>query len=270
LGLEGRPSGALGLLVAIAVAAPAAEDWRRGEEIEAFLRNARVLETKTIPVGISLPRQATLSDGEHTARGVWKTINEFRSLQRFEDGTAEIGFRDSYKHEIAAYELDKLLNLGLVPPTVERRYERKSGSMQLWMEDCITEAERMERGLKPPDLTEWNRMMFNVRLFRQLTYDTDFKNIRNLLVDDDFRLYAVDFSRAFRNHAALLAEGDLKKFSASLLERLESLNEPLLREKLGRWLTKAQIKALLARRDRILGVAEERVAKYGEEAVLLP
>jgi hypothetical protein len=223
-----------------------------------------------MPVGITHPRRATLSDGEHTTHAVWKTINEFRPLQRFENGTAEVGFRDSYKHEIAAYELDKLLDLGLVPPTVERKYERKPGSMQLWMEDCITEAERIERGLKPPDRIEWNRMMFNVRLFRQLTYDTDFKNIRNLLVDDDFRLHAVDFSRAFRNHVDLLAEGDLTKFSASLLVRLESLNEPLLRQKLGRWLTKPQIRALLARRDRILRVAAERIEKHGEETVLLP
>jgi hypothetical protein len=269
-GLEGRSSGALGFLVALAVAAPAAEDWYRGEEVEAFLREARVLKTRTIPEGISRPRQAILSDGERTARAAWKTINEFRSVQRFEDGTSEVGFGDSYKHEIAAYELDKLLNLGLVPPTVERRYERKRGSMQLWMEDCISEAERMERGLKPPNLTEWNRTMFDVRLFRQLTYDTDFKNIRNLLVDGDFRLYAIDFSRAFRNHNTLLAEGDLTKFSASLLVRLKSLNEPLLRQKLGRWLTKPQIRALVARRDRILRVAAERIEKHGEETVLLP
>jgi peptide subunit release factor 1 (eRF1) len=270
LGLEGKSSGAFGLLVALAVAVPAAEDWLHGQELEAFLQKARVLETKTIPVGVSQPRQATLSDGDRTIRAVWKTINEFRPLQRFEDGTVEIGFRDSFKHEIAAYELDKLLKLGLVPPTVERRYERERGSMQLWMEDCITEAERIERGLKAPDMSEWNRMMFNVRLFRQLTYDTDFNNVRNLLVDEDFRLYAVDFSRAFRNHGALRAEGDLTKFSALLLKRLESLNEPLLREKLGRWLTKAQIRALLERRDRILTVAAQRIAKYGEEAVLLP
>jgi len=33
------------------------------------------------------------------------------------DGTFEANFSDSYKFEFAAYELDKLLGLGLVPPS---------------------------------------------------------------------------------------------------------------------------------------------------------
>ena len=33
------------------------------------------------------------------------------------------GFRESYKAEIAAYELDKLLKMDMVPPSVERQLE---------------------------------------------------------------------------------------------------------------------------------------------------
>ena len=35
--------------------------------------------------------------------------------------------KDHYKNEIAAYELDKLLGLGMVPPTVERKIGREWG-----------------------------------------------------------------------------------------------------------------------------------------------
>ncbi|MBI4521470.1 MAG: hypothetical protein HY701_11580 [Gemmatimonadetes bacterium] len=42
------------------------------------------------------------------------------------------GFWESYKSEIAAYRLDRLLELDMVPPTVERRYNRESVSVQLW------------------------------------------------------------------------------------------------------------------------------------------
>ena len=33
------------------------------------------------------------------------------------------GFRENYKTEIAAYELDKLLKMDMVPPSVERQIQ---------------------------------------------------------------------------------------------------------------------------------------------------
>ena len=41
------------------------------------------------------------------------------------DRGLELEFQDSWKTEIAAYELDKLLGLGMVPATVERSYARQ-------------------------------------------------------------------------------------------------------------------------------------------------
>ncbi len=98
-----------------------------GEEAENFLKIARVLKMKSIPVGVTLPQQATVTDGVRTARAVWKTIDEHSAVKHFDGGGFELGFSDSYKHEIAAYELDKLLGLRLVPPTVERRIRDKWG-----------------------------------------------------------------------------------------------------------------------------------------------
>lgn len=243
----------------------------QGPESEAYLTRARVIDMKPLPVGVSNPKQAALTDGTTTARAVWKTIDVYRPVQYFRDGgPPEIGFSDSYKHEIAAYELDKLLGLGLVPVTVERRIHGEKGSLQLWIEETITEADRLERELQPPDLEQWNRQMFNVRLFHQLSYNTDFNNVRNLLVDKEFRIYAIDHSRAFRVGEELLAEADLKRFSRSALARLRELDEPILKEKLGRWLTRKARKALLERRDRIVERADRLVAERGEEAVLYP
>ena len=112
--------------------------------------------------------------------------------------------------------------------------------------------------------------MYKVRLLHQLTYNTDFNNIRNILVDPDCRIYAIDNSRAFRVHHKLLAERDLKRFSRLVLERLSGLRRELLRERLGQWLTDAQIEALLKRRDLILARAERLIAEQGEKAVLYP
>ena len=42
------------------------------------------------------------------------------------------GFYESYKSEIAAYKLDRILQLDMVPPTVERNVGGNLVSVQLW------------------------------------------------------------------------------------------------------------------------------------------
>ena len=39
--------------------------------------------------------------------------------------------------EIAAYELDKLLKMDMVPPAVERQLQGNMGAAQLWVEDVV-------------------------------------------------------------------------------------------------------------------------------------
>ena len=213
----------------------------------------------------------TLTDGTRTCRGVWKTINDRRmGLQRIEGGGYEFDFRDSWKSEVAAYELDKLLGLGLVPPTVERRIAGRTGSLQMWVEAAMTEDERKRRGLEAPDAAAWNAQMHKVRLLHQLTYNTDYRNVRNVLVDPRFRVYAVDSSRAFRIQEDLLTPEDLVGFSRAVLERLRVLDRPTLQARLGAWVEGRQIDGLLARRDRILALVKERIAEKGEESVLYP
>src|SRR5437773_1684417 len=81
-----------------------------GEAAEAFLRAARVTEIQPIGTGITHPEKATLTDGQRTLHGVFKTIDQSRpGITEFDHGRPEVDFRDSYKFEIAAYELDKLL-----------------------------------------------------------------------------------------------------------------------------------------------------------------
>jgi hypothetical protein len=242
-----------------------------GAKAEAFLREAPVLARKPIGTGITRSERLTLSDGKTTCRAAWKTIHERRmGMSRMETGGYEFDFRDSWHGEVAAYELDKLLGLGLVPPAIERRIGGRTGSLQMWVEGVTTEADRRLKGLEAPDAEAWNAQMHKIRLLHQLTYDTDHQNIRNVLVGPDFRLYAIDFSRAFRIQTELLAPGDLVRFSRAVLERLAALDRPTLEARLGRWLEKLQIDGLLARRDLILALVKERIAEKGEAEVLYP
>jgi hypothetical protein len=242
-----------------------------GGEAERFLRTAEVIERRPIGSGITGSERVTLVDRGRRMRAAWKTVDIFHpGNTRFADGTVEMDFRDSYKFEIAAYELDKLLALGLVPPAVERTIDGRAGSLQAWVEGAMTDDERHRRGLVDPDADHWNRQMYDVRLLHQLTYNTDFRNVRNVLVDPEFRIYAIDFSRAFRTLTFLMAEKDLDRFSRETLERLESLDAATLERHVGRWLQGRQISGLLKRRDRILALARKRIAEKGEAAVLYP
>jgi hypothetical protein len=241
----------------------------RGEAAEAFLRTAEFVSKKGIKIGITNPDQYTLTDGTRTCRAAWKTIDEFkRGVTSLQGGGVIVDFTDSYKHEIAAYELDKLIGLDLVPPTVERTFGGSKGSLQLWVEGAMTEAERKKRKITPPDPQAWNEQMYKVRLLHQLTDNTDFRNINNVLSDPSFRVYAVDCSRGFTIYVDLRAPKELGRFSRSVLEALKALDRPTLQAKLGPWLGGPQIDSLLKRRDKILALAAKHVAERGEAAVL--
>jgi hypothetical protein len=242
-----------------------------GEAAETFLKTAQVIAHKPLGEGVTHPQRLTLTDGNRTLQASWKTIDEFRrGRTQMRDGRFELDFRDSWKCEVAAYELDKLLGLGLVPPTVERTIDGKTGSLTLWAEGAMSEAERIERKVEDQDPGRWNRQMHKVRLLHQITYDTDFGNYRNVLVDPDFRIYVIDFSRAFRSQGALMNEKNLVRFSRSALDRLAQLDQATVKDKLGRWLDRYQIEGLLKRRDRILALAKKLVVEKGEAAVLYP
>jgi hypothetical protein len=241
----------------------------RGEAAEAFLRTAEFVSKKGIKIGITNPDQYTLTDGTRTCRAAWKTIDEFkRGVTSLQGGGVIVDFTDSYKHEIAAYELDKLLGLDLVPPTVERTFGGSKGSLQLWVEGAMTEADRKKKKTVPPDPQAWNEQMYKVRLLHQVTDNTDFRNINNVLSDPSFRVYAVDCSRGFTIYVDLRAPKELGRFSRSVLEALKALDRPTLQAKLGPWLGGPQIDSLLKRRDKILALAAKHVAERGEAAVL--
>ena len=75
-----------------------------------------------------------LSDGTRSLSAVFKTVDEYEPVKRFDNGEVELQFTDSFEYEIAAYELDTILGLGIVPPAIRRRINRDVGSLSLWVE----------------------------------------------------------------------------------------------------------------------------------------
>jgi len=241
-----------------------------GDEAVAFLRTAEVVGEPVAfdSLAITAPLKVRLTDGARTLDGIFKDENTLHERFRFGDGRQVDRVRDSYRHEIAAYELDAMLGLGLVPPCVPRTLFEHEGALCLWVERAITEADRLASRLEPPDRPAWDRSMYRVRLFHRLIQDLDYTNIRNLVVDESFRVYKVDSSMAFHPDPTVHDEAGVTRFSRELVAALDRLDRGQLDERLGRWLYRHELKALWARRGRILELARERVAERGEAAVL--
>ena len=238
----------------------------QGSELEHFLKTADITHMENIDRGITRSKKVRLEQDSLTHFAIFKTIDVFRRGQtRLRGGATEVDFQDSWKTEVAAYELDKMIGLGMVPATVERRHGRDRGSMQWWVENTMVERDRIEEGIRPPDPAGWAEQTYKIWLFDNLIYNVD-RNLNNILVTEDWRVYLIDHSRSFRSLKDL--QRPMIRFSKSLLDAIEKLDETSLKERLGRYLTTSQIRALLERRDLILERARARIAESGADNVL--
>ena len=112
--------------------------------------------------------------------------------------------------------------------------------------------------------------MYKKRVFAELVYDTD-PNLTNVLISKDWHLWMIDFSRAFRLYHDLRTPKNLTetgKCERKLLESLRKLDRNELAQKTERYLTKAEIDGVMARRDKIVALFDALIAKKGESAVL--
>jgi len=202
-------------------------DSLSGQQKEEFLLNAKVTKSTHTRKGVTEPWQLTLSDGTVTHDALYQTIDELKPQMQFADGHVEYNFKDSYHYNIAGYELAKLVGLdNMIPVTVERRWNGMKGSLSWWVSDyMMDEGDRMQKNQDSPDPDAWNKQMYKIRVFDELVYDTD-PNLTNVLITKDWKIWRVDFSRAFRSWKKLRNPGNLVMCDKNLLEKLKALNEP--------------------------------------------
>jgi hypothetical protein len=242
----------------------------QGPAAEQFLLKGRIVGTKDAGEGVTLSRIVTVEFNGATHQGLFKTIDESKAgATKMADGSIDVNFQDSWQTEIAAYQVDLIIGLGLVPATIERRIGTNVGSVQWFVDYKMKENVRIEKKISPPDSEAWNRLMFKVRMFDQLIANVD-RHLKNILVTESFDVRLIDHSRSFRTNRELLRPQDLTRFSKSLLEGIQKLEKQDLKKRTGRWLTDAQIDRMLQRRDAILALAKKLVAEKGEATVIYP
>ncbi len=237
------------------------------QEKESFLLTAQLTKLKGIKTGTTGTRRATLSNGQLTHDAHVQTIDEQKNRFTTASGT-EHNFRDSYKFNIAAYRLDRLVGLNMAPVSVERKIQGERGALTWWVDDVqMMELERHNKKIAPPNRANWNDQMCNVRLFNELVYNND-PNLGNFLITNDWRLWMVDFSRGFRRSKKLRSPENLTRIDGRVYDGLRALDRGALDRELSSLLLKTEIEGILARRDHILAVFDRHIAKRGESLVI--
>jgi len=240
------------------------------DQMKAFLLNAKVVKVRTTEKGITAPDRLTLSDGTLTHDAVFQSIDQRAPRRELSDGTVEFNFVDAYRYDIAAYELATLLGLAdMMPVTVERTWGGKKGALSWFLPAAMDEQTRYLKKIHVPDPEAWNRQMFKKRIFAELVYDND-PNLTNVLISADWHLWMIDFTRAFRLSKNLREPKNIEqsRCSRELLEHLRALARPDVEKAAGKYLTRYEMDAVMARRDRIVAMIDQMVAKKGEASVL--
>ncbi len=250
---------ALGLALLPVLSLAAAGQDLAGEAAEKYLRTAAVVGVeKDAQSGRTLPWLVTLEKDGRRMKAVFKYVHRPRPHP----------LAHSYRYELAAYELSKILGLVIVPPTVERTIEGLRGALQVYAEGCISEHDLERSKRTPPDPRDLRERLDTIRLFEALSGDACGNKDDTLIHTDTWRVCRVDFAEAFPLSPELSEDCSLERCPRSLFQRIRQMEPASTRRKLRSCLSREEVEALCERKGRIIAQLEEKIRLRGEAAVL--
>ena len=234
-------------------------------EMEAFLVQAKVVDIREAGGGVTGSQRATLTDGMFTHDVHIQSVDIMK--QFFKAGRyTELNFKDTYRFNIAGYRLARLLGLTMVPMSVERTVDGEVAAVTWWVDDVqMDERERLKRKATGPQPRTSNQLQL-MHIWDELIQNRD-RNQGNMLWTNDWTLWLIDHTRAFRLEDELLRPEELRRIDRDLLARLKGLTEDSVAKAVADSLYKSEQEAVLRRRDRIVKLFEERAGKVGDAAV---
>ncbi len=216
------------------------------DALEHWLTEAEIVGVEELDTGITEPQRVTLRKDGIELRAVFDS--------------------DRFEYELAAYRLDRLLGLDMVPVTLPRKVGDHQGILQFWVDNSINLRQMLEKKLQPSGWCPTNPQYNLMNVFDLLINNTD-RTQQNALFTRDWMLVLIDHSRSFSTGSkepTLLYQNPVE-LPAALAKRLAALDRASLEAAVGPYLHRKQIDALLKRRDRLLSkygvpVAERKLA----------
>ncbi len=234
-----------------------------------FLRTAKVIRSVGLSTGVTSPFRLTLSDGAVTHDASFQSVNERASQANFGARGVEFNFADSHHFNLAAFTLAGMVGLGdMMPVTVHRTWNGKEGTVTWWLDDVFDERTRLKEKRQAPNPATWSQQQHKMRVFAALVGDTD-RNAGNILIGQaDWKLWMIDFTRAFRLAAELKTPGSLSQIDRTVLARLRALDATQVREATSHCLTVFEAAAVMMRRDALVAHFDQLIRDTGAAAVL--
>ena len=244
------------------------------EAQEEFLLTAEIVRFEPIGEGVTKPFKLYLMKGDFEAKAAWKNPSGMM-----------LGFLEGWQYEIAAYRLDKLVGLNMIPPAVEREFQGKRGALVAWAESKYNALTVVEKGIRIPEsaVEHTEKMKWLARAWDCLIANED-RTQQNTLYTDDWRMILFDHSRAFRsskefterlmfgrNGIQISQRGTpylFRRLPRWFVEKIEALTFEGVKAAVGTSLTDKEIRAILARRELLLKEIALMVQEQGEAAVL--
>jgi hypothetical protein len=223
-------------------------------ELEEYLRTAPIERVEDVPIGVTQPKRIFFAPGGLASSATFKVLPMGRRS----------GFWEAHESEIAAYQLDRLLGLDMVPVTVERRVGGELASVQLWVEGC-----RMIKDVDQaacPNPVEFAKQVCRQRVFDNLVANVD-RNAGNILVDGQWNMVLIDHSRAFASNT-MPFEKQMTRIDREMFAKLKVLDEASLTKTVRPWvLGDGPVRDILKRRDKIVAHFEKLARERGEATV---
>jgi hypothetical protein len=240
--------------------------FQNNSEIEEFLKTAKVKSTETVETGVNQVKKILLEHNGIQMNAVYRDVNISKARMQTASGL-KLNFRDNCRYECAAYALSKLLGLDNIPPTVVRKIGRNTGTIQIWIEQAKMESERLKEKISPPDMKRWGYQMQTMHLFDNLVANDD-RNQGNLLIDEDWKVWLIDHTRAFRTESKPPRLEKIRYCDEEVWRNLQGLDDDTIKESLEEYLRNSEVQAVLKRRAVIVEHIQAQIAKRGENIVL--
>ena len=250
------------------------EEIARRAEMEAFLQTAEILHFEPVGEGVTHPYRLHLKKGDFETTAFWKNPSGMMD-----------GFWEGWQYEIAAYRLDRLVGLNMVPVAVEREFQGKKGALSLWAENKYSLLKVFDQGIRIPDEAQGQveKMKWLTRAWDSLVGNED-RTRQNVLYTEDWRTILIDHSRAFRTGKKFteklmygadgIVKGDdgrallFRRVPRGFYDKVKALTPGSIKAAVGDTLTDKEIQALLARRDLLVKEIDAQIHQQGEANVL--
>lgn len=224
------------------------------DELAEFLRTASVIGSEAIPVGVTLPTRLTLEKDGVQLDAIFKTESTEIRRGRGPNKNRMLNVSDRWQYEIAAYRLDRMLGLDMVPVAVERNINGEDGALIFWMDGLISLLKKNREKIKANGWCPLQPQHDLMYVWDTLIYNDDRTQQNVTYTQGDWMLKLIDQSRSFRtyrNKPPYVRERELK-MPREMADRLAALDAEQLSAELGAYINRDQIRALLRRRDSLI------------------